>query len=281
MLLPHEVISCYCKSNSSPRGSFAAVAQFADDWGISLRFRAAYAPSGNGIVERNHRTIKRIAARGKISPEEATFWYNVTPRKDAEPGSVPSNALFRYQWRIPFDINLREVDDCQDSSFTVCDEVWIKPPQPSCTRQWASGKITRVVSTHVVCVDGMPRHVRDVRKRRFGVVRDAVPVERVNRADVVPEPLVSGGGYFDVPFVSPQGARIEVATDTEDPIAPEADLPLPDVPEVDVPEVDGGDAIGGGEQHAELEVLAADPEPVRRSARERRRPAWMGDYVSN
>ena len=51
----------------------AAVEQFADEWGISLRFRAAYAPSGNGIVERNHRTIKRIAERGAITPEEATF----------------------------------------------------------------------------------------------------------------------------------------------------------------------------------------------------------------
>ena len=45
----------------------AAVEQFADRWGISLKFRAAYAPGGNGIVERNHRTIKRIAARGAIT----------------------------------------------------------------------------------------------------------------------------------------------------------------------------------------------------------------------
>ncbi|XP_067940503.1 uncharacterized protein [Watersipora subatra] len=51
----------------------ATVAQFADEWGISLRFRAAYAPSGNGIVERNHRAIKRIAEWGRISPKEATF----------------------------------------------------------------------------------------------------------------------------------------------------------------------------------------------------------------
>ena len=57
----------------------AMVAQFADDWGIAMRFRAAYAPGSNGIVERNHRTIKRIAERGGPTPVEATFWYNVTP----------------------------------------------------------------------------------------------------------------------------------------------------------------------------------------------------------
>ena len=46
----------------------AMAAQFADEWGIALRFWAAYTPGGNGIVERNHRTIKRIAERGGITP---------------------------------------------------------------------------------------------------------------------------------------------------------------------------------------------------------------------
>ena len=57
----------------------AVLEEFANEWGITLRFRAAYASGGNGIVERDHRTIKRIAERGRITPEEATFWYNITP----------------------------------------------------------------------------------------------------------------------------------------------------------------------------------------------------------
>ena len=83
----------------------AAVERFADEWGISLKFRAAYATGGNGIVERNHRTIKRIPERGAITPEEATFWYNVTPRKEAQAASVPSHGVFKYEWRVPFDVN--------------------------------------------------------------------------------------------------------------------------------------------------------------------------------
>lgn len=51
-----------------------AVQQFADELCISLRFRDACAPGGNGFVEGNHRTIKGIAERGVISLEEATFW---------------------------------------------------------------------------------------------------------------------------------------------------------------------------------------------------------------
>ena len=51
----------------------AMVAQFADEWGIALRFQAAYALGGNGIVERNHRTIKRIVERGGITPGRLHF----------------------------------------------------------------------------------------------------------------------------------------------------------------------------------------------------------------
>jgi len=39
----------------------AAVEQFAGKWGIFMRFCKAYALSDNRIVERNHRTIERIA----------------------------------------------------------------------------------------------------------------------------------------------------------------------------------------------------------------------------
>ena len=38
-------------------------AVFAARWGVQLRFRAVHRPSGNSIVERNHRSVKVIAAR--------------------------------------------------------------------------------------------------------------------------------------------------------------------------------------------------------------------------
>ncbi|XP_065668199.1 uncharacterized protein LOC136088420 [Hydra vulgaris] len=39
------------------------VGELCAEWGVSILFRCAYRPSGNGIVERHHRTIKRMAAR--------------------------------------------------------------------------------------------------------------------------------------------------------------------------------------------------------------------------
>ena len=70
-----------------------------DNWGVQRFFRAAYRPSGNGIVERHHRTIKAMAERGSISPMEAVFWYNMSPRAGQDENSVPQREVFCYEWR--------------------------------------------------------------------------------------------------------------------------------------------------------------------------------------
>ena len=47
-----------------------------DRWDIRQYNRAAYRPSGNGIMELNHGIIKAIAKRGSILSAETVFWYN-------------------------------------------------------------------------------------------------------------------------------------------------------------------------------------------------------------
>jgi len=42
------------------------IKEVCEKWSVILIFRCAYRPSGNGIIERNHRTIKRAAVRAKI-----------------------------------------------------------------------------------------------------------------------------------------------------------------------------------------------------------------------
>ena len=139
--------------------------KFADSWGISLRFRAANAPSGNGIVERNHRTVKRMAERGGISIEEAVYWYNVTPRRDQDEKSVPATGVSGYKWRVPYDlVGQRPADSEVHSKFKVGDAVYVRPANATCTEPWSRGRVTRVVSKFVVEVDGMARHVRHLRK---------------------------------------------------------------------------------------------------------------------
>lgn len=53
---------------------------FLDSRGVHLRFRFAYVSSGNGIIERCHRNVKRIVARKQCSIREAVYWHNVTPK---------------------------------------------------------------------------------------------------------------------------------------------------------------------------------------------------------
>ena len=53
-------------------------------------------PSGNGIIEWNHRII---AARKDCIVSEAVYWYNVTPKDDVSPSTAPADALHRYHVR--------------------------------------------------------------------------------------------------------------------------------------------------------------------------------------
>ena len=68
-----------------------------DRWNFKWYYRTAYRPSGNGIVEWNHQTIKAIA--GGISPAEVVFSYNISPKSEQLKKTVPQRAIFNYQWK--------------------------------------------------------------------------------------------------------------------------------------------------------------------------------------
>lgn len=132
-------------------------------WKIKSYYRAAYRPGGNGIVERHHRTVKAIAERGRISPEEATFWYNMSPKVGQRDDTVPHRAIFNYEWRHPRDMS-PEINDQGPARIQIGEEVWVKPPNARCTTQWGRGVITGVQSPNNLSVNGMPRHVLDLRR---------------------------------------------------------------------------------------------------------------------
>lgn len=137
--------------------------EFLERWQVRPYFRAAYRPSGNGIVERHHRTIKAMAERGGIAPTEAVFWYNMSPRSGQNANSVPQRSVFRYDWRHPAaDPPLKEEEEVE--TINLGDEVWVKPPHARCTTQWRKGIVTGLNSKSNVSVDGMPRHILDIRR---------------------------------------------------------------------------------------------------------------------
>lgn len=139
--------------------------RFAEKWGVRVRFRCAYVPSGNGITERCHRTVKRIAARKGCSIQEAVYWYNVAPKDGVTQSAAPANQLHNYSIRLlgidkapPNDNNPHD-----SSPFRVGDVVWVKPQNSRCTTQFTLGRVSKIISEQAIEVDGMPRHVRDLR----------------------------------------------------------------------------------------------------------------------
>ena len=65
-----------------------------------LRFCCAYVPSGNGIIEWCHGTVKRIAARKQCFITQAVYWYNITPKDDVSSARAPANMVYRYRIRL-------------------------------------------------------------------------------------------------------------------------------------------------------------------------------------
>ena len=134
-----------------------------DRWKVQPFYRNAYSADGNGIVECHHLTIKAMAERGGIRPQEVVFWYNTSPRSGQSEESVPQRALFWYEWRHPALQPYQESNE-REARVTVGEEVWVKPPNARCTTQWQKGRVTGINSRNSISVDRMPRHILDVRR---------------------------------------------------------------------------------------------------------------------
>ncbi len=137
--------------------------QLCGRWLVRLVFRCAYRPAGNGIVERNHRTIKRMAARTNGDPLDMVFWYNISPKDKTKPESVPALSLHSYQWRPPDEEPVVTPVSSNGGSLAVGDQVYVKPPDARCTSKWPVGTVSRINSSTNVEVHGVPRHVADIR----------------------------------------------------------------------------------------------------------------------
>lgn len=135
--------------------------EFISRWGATVRYRAAHVPSGNGISERNHRSVKTIAARKGCTVAEAVYRYNVMPRSDA-PASSPADMLFNYTSRV-HDVDAHANLSEEQSRYSVGDQVWVRDPSRRCDVPSSLGTVSRVVSSQNVEVDGVSRHVRDLR----------------------------------------------------------------------------------------------------------------------
>ena len=137
------------------------VKDLCDGWAVRQLFCCAYQPSGNAIVERNHRTIKHMAIRAKANPLDMVYRYNISLHDGTKAESVLL-VMMRRQWRCPFG-KQNKVNDIKDQSeFSVGDSVYVKPPNVRCTSIWPLGKIAGILSGMQVEVNGTLQHVADI-----------------------------------------------------------------------------------------------------------------------
>lgn len=129
-----------------------------NQWKVNSLFRCAYRPEGNAIVERNHRTVKRMAARSGGNVLDMVHGYNITPQQN---DLSPSDQIFRKSWRWLF---VESNKSSPSSSFQIGDAVFVKPPNSRCFNEWQRGKVTGINSQWNIEVDGTPRHVKDIRR---------------------------------------------------------------------------------------------------------------------
>ena len=215
--------------------------ELCDKWKVKCHFRAAYRASGNGIAERMHRTIKRMAARTRGNPLDMVFWYNLAAREGQDGSTAPSSRVYSYRWRHPgvSGETLEFEAEKKDPGYQVGDSVVVKPVNKRCTSRWTEGVVTGVVSHNNVEVDGVPRHVLDIRR-----------------------------------LVGNEDERGRVTSDT--PSNPSSDRGATEADETGprmFREESSDDETSGDEDEEE-----AQPREPRRSARVRRPPTWLGDY---
>ena len=97
---------------------------------------------------------------------EAVYLYNVTPKDGCTPETAPINIWGGYMARVR-GIDKQQVPQANEMCrYVVGDAVWTRPPNSRCDKQYDAGRVTHVVSEHTVEVDGVPHHVKDLRRRR-------------------------------------------------------------------------------------------------------------------
>ena len=212
------------------------VEELCNKWAVNRLFRAAYKTRGNGIVKRNHRTVKRIKARRGGTVEEAVRVYNRTPRGPLY--AVPAEVMFGRSVTNPIvrkarvsDGNPERMDEnrntsCGSRQYREGDRVVVKPPNARCDTRWSGGTVTRVNSPWNVDVNGVPRHIQDVRLARSGTgEQEAAP--RVPQPVIVVENEIDDAGEQDERQGSGNKKQLSIPSESsDDTVSSQQDLTL-------------------------------------------------------
>ena len=240
-------VPCELVSDNGPCFRSHLFSELLSKWQVRHVQSCAYRASGNGIVERNHRTIKRMAARTGGDVRDMVMFYNASPgSKD----TIPAEAVYMYSLVTPgVSHSGPEARTSSVCPFRVGDVVYVKPPGARCTTVWGQGTVTGVNSNVSVSVGNVPRHVRDLRK---------VPA----RSEL------SAGSFRDLSCVMHEGETESGESPTGSEFGFGSDS--------DEDNDDGSD--GDGDNVSDGDVGNTSGERLSRPVRDRRPPGWLRNF---
>ena len=105
-----------------------------------------------------------MAARSNADVLDMVFWFNALPKEGQNYRTVPSNQIFKCDWRLPGSHVDSPARKREGGDLSLGDTVFVKPPAARCTTSWPVGVVTDVGSDLSVEVNGIPRHMADLRK---------------------------------------------------------------------------------------------------------------------
>ena len=129
---------------------------FLDEWGARHRFRCVQVPSGNGIIELCHWTVKRITTRKQCSGTTSL-----------QRMAYPHYSTSQYELSLPHTVERNDgmsalAPDQRQIIFNTVDWEWLKVPNGRCTTKYEIRRVTGVTNVQNVLIDGMQRYVKDL-----------------------------------------------------------------------------------------------------------------------
>uniref|UniRef100_A0A5S6R3V7 Integrase catalytic domain-containing protein n=1 Tax=Trichuris muris TaxID=70415 RepID=A0A5S6R3V7_TRIMR len=179
------------------------------------------------------RPLRLQSSEAVIRELEAVFFERGPPEELLTDNDTAfrSKMFLHFAERWDVHIRFRGRPNLTTHPHGIGDPVWVKPHGIRCDSQYTRGTVTKILSSHAVKIDGVPRHVRDIRRRVLteeqanskssesssddGMSTPVLPTWRVKKALTECDSGPGGGGQEVRRDDREQKAHCESATELE------------------------------------------------------------------
>ena len=99
-------------------------------------------------------------------------WYNVIPKNNKMPSSVPANGIYHYEQCVKGIDPRPSPPEVRRNAYEVGEPVWVKPQDCQCTTRFCEGPVDGVISRQTMLVNSTACHVKDLRRCQKSAVME-------------------------------------------------------------------------------------------------------------